>query len=100
MVIRWTPATAQKGVQNMTYKELQTLIAGKDLPCGGTNDEGETVIIEHEKNDGDPCDRPQQPALCFPRRAGAGSRVAGSFPPRQLDRRYAGTGRRPRQKEI
>ena len=26
----------------------------KDLPCGGTNDEGETVIIEHEKNDGDP----------------------------------------------
>ena len=38
----------------MTYKELQTLIAGKDLPCGGTNDEGETVIIEHEKNEGDP----------------------------------------------
>lgn len=47
-----------------------------------------------------PCDRPQQPALCFPRRAGAGSRMAGSFSPRQLDRRYAGTGRRPRQKEI
>ena len=54
MVMRWTPATIQKEVRNMTYKELQTLIAGKDLPCGGTNDEGETVIIEHEKNDGDP----------------------------------------------
>lgn len=38
----------------MTYEELQKLVEGKDLPCGGTNDEGETVIIEHEKNEGDP----------------------------------------------
>lgn len=49
MVMRWTPATKQKEVQNMTYKELKKLVAGKDLPCGGTNDEGETVSIEHEK---------------------------------------------------
>lgn len=38
----------------MTYEELQKLVEGKDLPCSGTNDEGETVIIEHEKNEGDP----------------------------------------------
>ena len=36
----------------MTYKELMELVAGKELPCNGTNDEGATVIIEHEKNDG------------------------------------------------
>lgn len=38
----------------MTYEELQKLVEGKDLPRSGTNDEGETVIIEHEKNEGDP----------------------------------------------
>ena len=37
----------------MTYEELQKLVAGRDLPCSGMNDEGETVIIEHEKNEGD-----------------------------------------------
>ncbi len=30
------------------------MVAGKELPFGSTNDEGKTVIIEHEKNDGDP----------------------------------------------
>ena len=54
MVMRWTPATNKKEVQNMTYEELQKLVEGRDLPCSGTNDEGETVIIEHEKNEGDP----------------------------------------------
>lgn len=54
MVMRWTSATNKKEVQIMTYKELKELVAGKELPCGGTNDDGETVIIEHEKNEGDP----------------------------------------------
>ena len=54
MVMRWTPATNKKEVQNMTYEELQKLVAGRDLPCSGMNDEGKTVIIEHEKNEGDP----------------------------------------------
>lgn len=53
MVMRWTPATNKKEVQNMTYEELQKLVEGRDPPCSGTNDEGETVIIEHEKNEGD-----------------------------------------------
>ena len=44
----------QKEVQNMNYEELLKLIEGKKLPCSGTNAEGEMVIIEHEKNDGDP----------------------------------------------
>ena len=51
--MRWTTATNKKEVQTMTYKELKELVVGKELPCGGTNDEGETVIIEHEKNEGD-----------------------------------------------
>lgn len=38
----------------MNYEELQKLVEGKDLPCGGTSNEGETVIIENEKNEGDP----------------------------------------------
>ena len=38
----------------MTYRELKELVACNELPCGGTNNEGETVIIEHERNDGDP----------------------------------------------
>ena len=54
MVMRWTPATNKKEAQNMTYEELQKLVEGRDLPCNGTKDEGETVIIEHEKNKGDP----------------------------------------------
>lgn len=51
MVMRWTPATNKKEVQNMAYEELQKLVEGRDLPCSGTNDEGETVIIEHEMNE-------------------------------------------------
>ena len=43
----------QKEVQNMNYEELLKLVEGKKLPCGGINNEGEMVIIEHEKNDGD-----------------------------------------------
>ena len=43
-----------KEVQNMAYMELKELVAGQDLPCRGANNEGETVIVKHEKNDGDP----------------------------------------------
>ena len=35
MVMRWTPATNKKEVQNMTYEELQKLVEGRDLPCSG-----------------------------------------------------------------
>ena len=29
MVMRWTPATNKKEVQNMTYEELQKLVEGR-----------------------------------------------------------------------
>ena len=50
--MRWTPATNRKEVQNMTYQEIEKLVAGKELPCGGTNAEGEMVIIEAGRNEG------------------------------------------------
>lgn len=52
MVMRWTPATNKKEVQNMTYKEIEKLVESKELPCGGSNAEGDMVIIEAGRNDG------------------------------------------------
>ncbi len=37
----------------MTYEELKKLVDGKELPCSATNEDGEFVIIVHERNDGD-----------------------------------------------
>ena len=42
MVMRWTPATNKKEVQNITYEELQKLVEGRDLPCSGTKNEGDS----------------------------------------------------------
>lgn len=35
----------------MTYQEIQKLIEDRELPCGGTNAEGEMLIIEAGIND-------------------------------------------------
>ena len=36
----------------MTYKEIRKLVEGRDLPCSGTNEDGEMVIIDAGCNDG------------------------------------------------
>jgi len=36
----------------MDFKELQKITEGRQLPCGGTNEAGEPVVIEAGVNDG------------------------------------------------
>ena len=36
----------------MTYQEIQKLVEGRPMPCGGTNADRETVIISAGSNDG------------------------------------------------